>query len=290
MGGTSILRNRADSETCVTLTLTATNQAEHNNEILRDKKITGRQLKLKILAVDDHPANRLILKHQLIRSGHQVVEAENGLQALSLWQEEEFDLIITDCNMPLMDGLLLTRAIRHLQKYHVGIVGLTADAQPEERARCLVAGMDECFLKPFAISQFENILHKLNIFQFKKKTIPEIEKLLDLPALYNMTQNETTLLILLRTTAVENQKDIKQAYHLLEQHQWAELKHCLHRLAGAAQIIGASQIERKCRLQERVCETNCPDVVSLVREVKSVLGDIHLLNNEIDLFIQLHSG
>ncbi|HDR2374869.1 TPA: response regulator [Enterobacter asburiae] len=71
---------------------------------------------LRILTVDDHPASRLLLKQHLIRLGYEVVESENGDQVLERWNEQHFDMVITDSNMPVMDGLALTRLLRERQQ------------------------------------------------------------------------------------------------------------------------------------------------------------------------------
>ncbi|RUU69004.1 response regulator, partial [Mesorhizobium sp. M7A.F.Ca.MR.362.00.0.0] len=73
--------------------------------------------------------------------------------ALRYWQEQTIDLVITDCSMPIMDGLALTKQLRTRQKKPLTILGLTANAQPEERVRCIAAGMDDCLFKPLRLSQ-----------------------------------------------------------------------------------------------------------------------------------------
>ena len=110
---------------------------------------------LNILVVDDYPANLLLLEKQLTTLGHRVTLAENGQTALDHWQQAAFDLVITDCSMPVMDGHDLTRRIRQ-QEQALGlpackILGITANAQAEERERCLASGMDDCLFKPLGL-------------------------------------------------------------------------------------------------------------------------------------------
>uniref|UniRef100_UPI0013CEAF03 response regulator n=1 Tax=Pseudomonas viridiflava TaxID=33069 RepID=UPI0013CEAF03 len=89
---------------------------------------------LNILVVDDHPANRLLMCQQLEFLGHRFSLAEEGQSGLEKWQTGEFDLVIADCNMPVMNGYELTRAIRqqgHLTgKPPCTVLGFTANAQP----------------------------------------------------------------------------------------------------------------------------------------------------------------
>jgi two-component system sensor histidine kinase EvgS len=112
---------------------------------------------LTILVVDDYPANRLLLSRQLSWLGHQVLEAEDGQQGLEQWSEYEFDLVITDCNMPVVSGYELAGAIRDEERCQglspTVILGLTANAQPEEKIRCIEAGMDDCLFKPIRLEE-----------------------------------------------------------------------------------------------------------------------------------------
>ena len=71
---------------------------------------------LSLLIIDDHPINRMLLKQQLELLGIQAEAAESGTQALSMWQNRPFDLIVTDCHMPEMDGYELTYRIREFEQ------------------------------------------------------------------------------------------------------------------------------------------------------------------------------
>ena len=106
--------------------------------------------------------NRQVLQQQLCFLGHDVVEAENGLQALHIWRERDFDVIITDCHMPVMNGAELTRSIRQDERdthsEPIVIIGLTADAQQEEVERCIQAGMNDCLIKPISLDELEERL------------------------------------------------------------------------------------------------------------------------------------
>ena len=105
-----------------------------------------------ILIVDDHPVNRALLKQQLEQLGVQVEAAAFGIVALSLWWTGHFDLVITDCHMPEMDGYELTRSIREMEIHddrpRIPIIAWTANVMAEEAAHCHAAGMDDLLTKP----------------------------------------------------------------------------------------------------------------------------------------------
>jgi two-component system, sensor histidine kinase and response regulator len=106
---------------------------------------------LRILVAEDNVVNQRVISRMLEKMGHRVLVAENGQLALNALQAEPFDLIFMDMQMPVLDGVEATRAIRAFESgttRHVPIIALTANAFEEDRQRCLVAGMDGFLPKP----------------------------------------------------------------------------------------------------------------------------------------------
>ncbi len=106
---------------------------------------------LRVLLVEDNPVNQRLAHEILSRRGHRVTVAENGQEALDRLSEATFDIVLMDVQMPEMNGLDATRAIRageHTTGRHVPIVAMTAHAMAGDRERCLAAGMDEYLTKP----------------------------------------------------------------------------------------------------------------------------------------------
>lgn len=103
----------------------------------------------RILVVDDHPANREVARLMLAAVGCEVTEAIDGDEAIKMAAAQPFDLILMDVRMPRMDGLAATRAIR-ASGNTVPILAVTADAMPEDAARCIAAGMDDHLAKPIS--------------------------------------------------------------------------------------------------------------------------------------------
>ncbi|WP_416896974.1 MAG: response regulator [Minwuia sp.] len=120
---------------------------------------------MRILVVDDSKANRNIAKVLLENAGHDVTEAEGGVEALELVTGQEFDVVLMDIAMPEMDGLAATRAIRALEgaKSKTPVVAWTAHDVPGMRGQTCAAGMDAYLTKPIVrhtllatIAAFEN--------------------------------------------------------------------------------------------------------------------------------------
>ncbi|TDF85536.1 response regulator [Pseudomonas sp. H9] len=104
----------------------------------------------RILLVEDNPVNQLVAKGMLAKLGCDVSIATQGAEALEHLEHTPFDLVLMDCNMPVMDGYEASRKIRQSGRWpHLPIVALTANAMPEERERCRVAGMNDYLAKPF---------------------------------------------------------------------------------------------------------------------------------------------
>jgi len=106
-----------------------------------------------------------LLKQQLGMLGVQVVAAESGSPALKLWQSSHFDIIITDCHMPEMDGYELTRKIREIEQpaggsFHIPIIAWTANVLSDEVERCNAAGMDDFLTKPTELADLKAMLVK----------------------------------------------------------------------------------------------------------------------------------
>lgn len=113
----------------------------------------------RILLVEDNPVNQLVAKGMLSKLGCDVVIAAHGGEALSLLEDDLFDLVLMDCNMPVMDGYETSRQIRQSSRWsELPIVALTANAMPEERERCRSAGMNDYLAKPFRREELAALL------------------------------------------------------------------------------------------------------------------------------------
>ncbi len=115
------------------------------------------KLDLHILVAEDNVINQLILRDQLEELGCTVSLASDGIQALELWQEGKFDLVLTDVNMPRMNGYELASRLRAMNMTQP-IIGATANAMRDESERCLSAGMNQCLIKPFTLHALYNCL------------------------------------------------------------------------------------------------------------------------------------
>lgn len=126
----------------------------------------------KILLAEDNLINQKLTVRLLEKQRWQTTVANNGKEALDLLDNNEFDFILMDVQMPEMDGIEATREIRKREEEtgkHIPIIALTANAFQEDKKKCLEAGMDEYATKPIKINELFSIIEKIFI-KFKRTT------------------------------------------------------------------------------------------------------------------------
>jgi len=145
---------------------------QSGNEAIPEVLAHTQSLELRILLAEDDATSRLVAQRILERKGASVSLALNGKQALDLHAQQEFDLILMDIQMPMVDGLTATRKIREREqsKHRVPIIALTANATSEDRNKCTAAGMDDYLAKPFSADDLYEVLGRW-------LSIPKIEEI-----------------------------------------------------------------------------------------------------------------
>jgi len=128
---------------------------------LQDAREPGSSLK--VLLAEDNVVNQRLVVRLLEKRGHRVAVAANGLEALAALKKETFDLVLMDVQMPDMDGMEATAAIREEEKSggeHQMIIALTAHAMKGDREKCLSAGMDGYLTKPIRPQELDEVLEE----------------------------------------------------------------------------------------------------------------------------------
>ena len=234
-----------------------------------------------ILAVDDHPVNRALLKLQLEARGLHVVLAKNGAEALACWCDQQFSLVITDCGMPVMDGYELTTSIREIETREelprIPIIAWTASILPEDIEICTKAGMNDFLAKPATDIELTQILAKWLIAA--ETQVAALASARDGEMLVNLATDESNpsittnkkddpifdpevLIDMLGDNPVVHRKLIdsfleeaqKAAVEISlanEAHDSDTLTSVSHKLKSSARIVGAIQFANACEVLER---------------------------------------
>ncbi len=212
-----------------------------------------------VLVVDDHPTNRLVLARQLATLGYAVLVAEDGAEALHLWRSRRIGLLLTDSNMPHMNGYELARAIREEEaqqgRGRMPILACTANASPGEAERCDAAGMDGCLVKPLALA---TLLEQMQ----RWLPVPGMEGVTEPPQFAAEAQDskfDSSLVAMVSGGEREEERrlfegflrtnaaDLAALRMAVEAHDTAEIARLAHRVRGAAQTLGAVALLRACR-------------------------------------------
>ncbi|MEZ7498095.1 response regulator [Flavobacterium sp. Arc3] len=138
---------------------------ENNGANLENVENIFHNTSIKMLIVDDNKINLLVLEKQLKNKlkNSQITTAYNGLEALNLIKDNEYDIVLMDVIMPVMDGITATTQVRSLtdeNKKNIPIIALTANVGEKELSECLNAGMNDFVTKPFEINALLKIIHK----------------------------------------------------------------------------------------------------------------------------------
>ena len=131
-----------------------------------------------VLVAEDNPVNRTVALGQLEELGFKAKAVENGEEALKAMEEQAFDIILMDCQMPRLDGYQTARQIRKREAEQgesspIRIIAVTAHAMKGDRERCLEAGMDDYLAKPFRSSDLAKMLRRWSAFGSRQETLAE---------------------------------------------------------------------------------------------------------------------
>ena len=184
---------------------------------------------LRILVVDDNESNRFLARAMFQKDNHQIVEAENGLEALRILLDHHFDVVLMDVQMPVMDGLTVTKIIRACEQKryqptadhtlpkeftealqyrltggHMPVVALTAHAMKEDKQRCLEAGMDGYAVKPFKTKEIYHAFQQTGYVDGVVKNVTEKKQQDGTAMMEQKRENENALL----TNIAEHLKNI----------------------------------------------------------------------------------
>jgi len=231
----------------------------------------------KILIVDDNEMNRLVASTVLLGYGPQVMIAENGEIALDMLNEEAYDIILMDIQMPVLNGYDTTKALR-AGGYTGVIIALTASAIEGEREKCLAAGMDDYITKPIN----EELLIGVIDNWIQKTATPVITPDIDLP-LYNLDGlrviskgREDFVTKMIEMFCGQIPDALKQFNQANADGDLEQLSKLAHKLKSTIDHLAISPLQRTIREIEAVDEGNipAPKLAEMIAEVNDVLNRV----------------
>ncbi len=237
---------------------------------------------LRVLIAEDNRINARLARLLLENLGCESVLAINGKDAVEAFKKQPFDAVLMDCQMPVMDGFSATRKIREWEaqnsketgrRRRCTIIGMTANALPDERERSLASGMDEHLSKPFDVGTLESLLRKVastgndGSSPCGKTPTPSREPLGALSAQIGMEAARHLAKLWLKEAPARHQR-LSQA---LSRGRREEARREVHALRGSSSIFGLTRLVEACAAIEALLRTKKRVPNSLVEQLQTDL-------------------
>ena len=248
---------------------------------------------LKILLVEDHPVNQAVILNQLQMLGYEADYVGNGQEALDRLQEKNYDIVLMDCQMPVLDGYQTTQELRRREgsARHTVVIALTAHALPADRDKCLVAGMDDYLSKPIeqealgaTIKHWAKLTTKCKVVGTQsdaqnppQSSVSSMDKIpLDLERLNRISRGKVPFQQQLLQAFLKNaQPGLEQMRVAIQVGDCLTLEQQAHRIKGSSANVGvrlmpdvAAHLERQAR--EKTLEGATEQLEALERQLEQV--------------------
>lgn len=257
----------------------------------KDSPLLKKTLKdLSVLLVEDNEINRLYASSILKIWDCTIDIAENGSVALEKIKINDYDIILMDIQMPVMDGFETTKAIRTSMaaiKSQIPIIALTANASRKDIDQCLASGMNDCLPKPFTP---EDLYTKLILFKsgIKKKNTELIDtntlvtkKIIDLAYLKKVSNDNQKFMDDMLIAFLESiPKSIHEIITYTNENDWLSLSRSVHKLKPSLTLIGMHKTkERAMELEDLANQRK--DIDTIVSHSNEICQDLNQALNEL---------
>nr|WP_290223088.1 response regulator [Trichocoleus desertorum] len=263
---------------------------------------------LKILLVEDNPVNQKVTLYQLKSLGYAADVSTNGQEALQQISGVNYDIVLTNCEMPGMDGYALTAAIRRLEldaatgdRTPIVILAMTADLTPQEQSRCLTAGVNDVLNKPVRKDELALKLEEWSqkILAVKRQGTlqedqsgasssefsAELDKCtppIDWDHLHQMSDNSYEFELELLTIFVEDtQVHLKAIKTAIAESNFWEIEQAAHHIKGASANVGAKTMQvAAAQIEQQARQQKSEDSTQLLTEIEEALIQIDKFTQE----------
>lgn len=220
---------------------------------------------LHVLLVDDHPVNREISCEMLAELGCRVTAAENGIEAIDAVERNAFDMVLMDCQMPVMDGFEATRRIREIEtdigRSPVPVIALTANVLDGDRERCIAAGMTDYLAKPVPLRELARVISDHAMVSANDGGRPDQEGLLDEAQLFSVPGMRKQGSPLMARMAALFRKESAVSFAALcaaaDAGDVKALRESAHRLKSSSGALGARVAYERARAIENAARNGC---------------------------------
>jgi two-component system, sensor histidine kinase and response regulator len=243
---------------------------------------------LSVLLVEDNMVNRTLALEMLQRLGCDAMHAGNGVEALDALEKQPFDVVLMDCQMPVMDGFIATRKLRERETAKklepTRVVALTANALAGDREACLAAGMNDYLAKPFTLAQLRNILLPSKVSRSAANKVTLDHSAIEAVRQLDPDGNDrllARLIALYRDDSSQLLADIDNAMKLGDSESVAR---AAHTLKSSSANLGATNVAALARQIEHLARggdlSDLPSSLTKLRAQRTVaLSELEALDN-----------
>lgn len=243
--------------------------------------------KSRILLVEDNVINRQVAIAVLKRAGYTVDVAENGLSALQIWQKAVYDLILMDCQMPVMDGYTAASAIRKLNDM-IPIIAMTAHGLEGDREKCLLAGMNDYISKPYNIEELTTVVDKWLHVKKSVFAIPTVDisndiepsvAHIDRERLHQIFGDDPLIIKEFINIFISSSSELLNELNSAIQNKDTQVAQTiLHRLKGSSSSAGMMPLYALCdKAETSVSNSNWADVALLYSSILVEVEQVKLM-------------
>lgn len=254
-----------------------------NNNVTSFEEYAVRLQNKKVLIVEDNLVNQRLINLVLQKVGINITIAGNGKEAITILEEEpDFDLILMDLQMPVMDGYEATNIIRQKLVLQIPIIAMTATALEDDKKRCYSVGMNDFILKPFNFTDlYKRVLHAIYNEGEKSPLNEEVplEKLFDLSILEELGDHSSVLDII--NIFFENiPKEIDQLQSYLKENNADKLSKLAHKIKGAVSILQSTELAALLKNME-LQAIGKTDISFLEKDMDKISNLFSTLNDQL---------
>ncbi|MFT5699088.1 MAG: two-component system sensor histidine kinase/response regulator [Desulforhopalus sp.] len=262
---------------------------------------------LKVLVVEDNSTNQIVAAKMLRKLGCEADLADNGKEAVIAYEKTRYDLILMDCQMPVMDGFEATKSIREIEDgltggHRIPIIALTANALLGDRNACLEVGMDDYISKPFLLEQMASTLsHWFSEVNMENTDLPDVHAQVNMAEVSHIKNRDVPLfdrmvLDQIRELQMDDDPDLvsevlsmyfqdtdvimERLLVALSESDIKTVKSNAHTLKSSSANVGAMALSRKAKALEDGCEDNSPEKNGNI--IRSIRDDYARTKNALE--------
>ena len=274
--------------------------SEAMSHVSHTRYLQSNELAKRVLLVEDNHVNQEVAVDMISQLGFAVDVANNGVEAVDAFHRFDYTIILMDCEMPIMDGLMATRKIRQIERMQerkrVPIVALTAHAISGAREKCLASGMDDFLSKPFSYQEITAIVEKWTDMpvgallqesrasdtpQLTDSMVVDAEEVIDMGVIERLQRSQqgkqvsaAKASLLSRVIGLYLQQTpayLQQMQQAMQANELERLADVAHSVKSSSAAIGAMSLSELCRL----IESEIKQGTAQVTEIKQKVSEIH---------------